>query len=514
MESGAVSGRRVVLATEGTYPFGGGGVGTWCHQLCGGLRGFSFTLLAVTGSPHATWQYERLSSIERVMQVPLWPGEEPSAFLTPGDYTSVLRRRWRTTPAVIERDFVPALETFLGEVFVGGTDVDTIVDAIVRMALFLRRHEFKTTMRSRAVWSTFLDAAKKATDVVASSTLSDVTVCARWFYNMMMPLAVRVRDVDLFHATVAASCALPGIVARVADGVPFLLTEHGVYLRERYIAVSGGGYGDLPKRFLVGLAAAVARACYRTADLVTSVAAFNQRWQLPWGAPRERVRVVYNGVDTTRFRPGRVGVSDGRPVVVAAAHVYPLKDIDTMIRAVHVARQRVPRVKLMVYGSKSVDAAYVAQCEKLIEELDLGGNVQLAGLHPTPSQIFWGGDVSILSSISEGFPYSVLESMACGVPCVATDVGGVREAVGDTGIVVAPRDASALGAALAELLLDNDRRRELARRALARVTGKFTLKQQLESYQHIYESLASTKPPSSHRRRLSVAGGAPSEVAT
>jgi glycosyltransferase involved in cell wall biosynthesis len=488
----------VVLATEGTYPFGGGGVGTWCHQLCGGLRGFSFTVLAVTGTPHATWQYERLGAVRHVMQVPLWPGEEPATFLTPGPYARTLRRRWRTTSDVVAREFVPPLRTFLREIFEGGRDIDEVLGALVEMGLYLRTYDFKATMRERVVWEAFQEAAQRAQRAssagAAELALDELTICARWFYNMMLPLAAHIGEADIFHATVAASCALPGIMARAIEGVPFLLTEHGVYLRERYIAVSSSGYADLQKRFLIGLASAVSRACYRTADLVTSVASFNKRWQIPWGAPADRVRVVYNGVDTKRFRPGIAAASpDGRPTLVAAAHVYPLKDVETMIRAVAVARVRVPDVRLHVYGSKSVDPGYVTKCEAIIEELDLSDHVELRGLHPNAAQIFWGADLSVLSSISEGFPYSILEAMASGVPCVATDVGGVREAVGDTGVVVPPRHPEALGTAVADLLLDNDRRRDLARDALDRVVSQFTLQHQLEGYQSIYDELTGVR---------------------
>ena len=106
--------------------------------------------------------------------------------------------------------------------------------------------------------------------------------------------------------------------------------------------------------------------------------------------------------------------------------------------------------------------------------------------------MFCEGDISVLSSISEGFPYTVLEAMASGKPCVATDVGGVREAVGDTGLVVPPWDPQSFGEAVVELLSDHERRRDLARRARERVLSEFTIAKQLAGYDELYRELDQT----------------------
>jgi glycosyltransferase involved in cell wall biosynthesis len=485
------------MATEGTYPFSGGGVGTWCHQLCEGLDAYEFSILAITGDTQAVWHYPRAKRVRRVIQVPLWPGEEPALYLRPGRYGDVLRMRLRTTNDEVARGFLPSLRTFLQEVFVGGVPAPALLEAVVDMGSFLRRHDYKETLRAPATWEAFREASDAfcETDLgrsVETPRIAEVTMCARWFYNMMMPLGVDLDgDAALFHATGATPSALPGIVARHIDGLPFLLTEHGVYLRERYIAVSSSFYSPMQKRFLIGVAAAIGRACYATADLITPVAAYNQRWELLWGAPKDRVRVIYNGVDPGLFRPGPKPPScAGRPTAVAAARVFPLKDIETMIRAVAIARQRLPDLHVNVYGSLAADVPYVEKCRALIEELGVGANFELAGFHAKPAEIFLEGDISLLSSISEGFPYTVLESMSCGVPCVATDVGGVREAIADTGSVVAPRDSAAFADAMVDLLIDNDRRRELARRGRERLVSEFTLSRQLASYEEVYRQLA------------------------
>ena len=93
----------------------------------------------------------------------------------------------------------------------------------------------------------------------------------------------------------------------------------------------------------------------------------------------------------------------------------------------------------------------------------------------------------VLSSISEGFPYTIIEAMACGRATVSTNVGGVSEGVGEAGIVVPPRDVRAIAAACAELLGNPELRRQLGAQARERVLEHFTLERSIEAYREVYE---------------------------
>jgi glycosyltransferase involved in cell wall biosynthesis len=96
----------------------------------------------------------------------------------------------------------------------------------------------------------------------------------------------------------------------------------------------------------------------------------------------------------------------------------------------------------------------------------------------------------MLSSISEGFPFSIIEAMSCGRTTVSTDVGGVSEAVGDTGLVVPPREPEKLAAAALTLLKDDERRLKLGELARQRVIDRFTLRRSVDNFRTIYQELA------------------------
>ena len=107
---------------------------------------------------------------------------------------------------------------------------------------------------------------------------------------------------------------------------------------------------------------------------------------------------------------------------------------------------------------------------------------------------YQAGSIVVLCSVSEGFPYSLIEAMTCGRACVATDVGGVTEALGDTGLVVPPRSPERLARACLTLLRDDRMRRRLGSAARARALEYFTVDEAINTFDEIYHFLGSGQP--------------------
>lgn len=149
-------------------------------------------------------------------------------------------------------------------------------------------------------------------------------------------------------------------------------------------------------------------------------------------------------------------------------------------------REAIPNVLFLVYGATDADPGYTARCVALIEALGLRETFELRGHHPAPEQLYNDGDVSVLTSVSEGFPYTVIESMSCERPVVATDVGGVGEALHDCGRLVAPRDEAAVARALVELLRDDGLRRTLGRRGRHVVLENYRTRHATDAYRATY----------------------------
>ncbi len=459
---------------------------TWCDILVRELADVEFTVLAITGGSTSPLRWDPPPNVE-VVRIPLWDPTEPTETLEPWFSPGAIRERVRaTTSASIEEEFIPALQRLLRALHEEVPVPDG--GAVHALWRYGRRHHVPTAWRSRLAWHAFTDAetAYAAAEGRFAPTVFDLTTSLRWLYNLMLPLAAPVKRTDIAHVTIAASAVLPAIVASHEYGTPIIVTDHGVSIRERYLAVSTAEMSLYGKSFLLRLGAYLSRLGYGHASIVAPVADYNRRWEQRYGADPSRIQTIYNGVDPSVFVPRQKPPARTRPTVVAAARIMPVKDIETMIRAAAVTRATVPDVEYLVYGSTEVDEEYTERCRALVDELGLDGTFTFAGFHPSPAELYAEGDISVLSSISEGFPYTVLESMACSRPVVATDVGGVREALEGCGIIVPPRDPDALGAAVARLLTDEDLRLSLGRRGRDEVLARFRTQRSVDAYRALY----------------------------
>jgi glycosyltransferase involved in cell wall biosynthesis len=242
------------------------------------------------------------------------------------------------------------------------------------------------------------------------------------------------------------------------------------------------------------VAAFTRRLCetgYRNADLITPCNEYNQRWEKRLGADPAKLRTVYNGVDPERFPP-----AEGEPEVptlVFVGRIDPLKDLHTLLRAFALVLAQLPEARLRIFGTAPAGGErYHAECLALVEELGIGAAVVFEGQCHAVHEAYAAGHVVVLSSISEGLPFTVLEAMACGRPNVGTEVGGVGEAIGDTGLVVPPRRPAEFAQACVTLLTEHDRRRELGRAARVRALKLFTIGRAVETFDEIYRTVSLT----------------------
>ena len=135
------------------------------------------------------------------------------------------------------------------------------------------------------------------------------------------------------------------------------------------------------------------------------------------------------------------------------------------------------------------DSEYMDYCQKKINDLGLGDHVKFMGYISNPELAYNKGWVAVQPSISEGAPIAVIEAMACGKPVVATDVGGVSEILGDTGILVPPRNPKALARGIIRILSDEELAKELGLKARMRVLSRFPIQRVVREYRETYYEL-------------------------
>jgi glycosyltransferase involved in cell wall biosynthesis len=243
-------------------------------------------------------------------------------------------------------------------------------------------------------------------------------------------------------------------------GVPFTFTAHGYDIRRKP-----------PPDFAARAAAACA--------LVTVSEANRQHIVETFSVPSAHIRVIPCGVDTGEFRPGER--CTGPALIVCVARHVKVKNLGLLLDACALLRDRDLAFKCVSVG----DGVCRGELEAQQAELHLGECVDFVGTQEQHQVLVWWqrADIAVLTSNDEGMPVSLMEAAACGVPAVATAVGGVPELIehGVTGLLSPPGDAGALADALETLLTDPSCRVTMGAAARQRAVEKFSLTRQVDA---------------------------------
>lgn len=197
----------------------------------------------------------------------------------------------------------------------------------------------------------------------------------------------------------------------------------------------------------------------RFADLIIANSESGRDYHVSQGFPPEKCIVVHSGIDIEEFKPDpasgrRVraawGVPDGRILIGQVARFDPMKDQPGFLKAAELLSRERDDVRFVSVGGGSND--YAATLRQLAKEYGIADRMIWAGARDDMPAVYNALDIVCSSSLSEGLPNAIAEAMACGVPCVVTDVGDSAFLVGNTGIVVPPNDPRALANGLKECL--------------------------------------------------------------
>jgi glycosyltransferase involved in cell wall biosynthesis len=299
--------------------------------------------------------------------------------------------------------------------------------------------------------------------------------------------AIRESGCDVVHAHLGYSGALVPPAARLA-GVPCVTTMHHEPPRHHRRA-------DRIKEWLW------TRVAERGYALVWVSEAARAAAEAVIGSTRDTWRVVHNGVDLSRFTPGErrplpadIDVPADVPVVTVVAALREPKGHEYAIRAWPAVREKVPGATLLVVGS--------GPHEQALRDI-AGAGVVFTGVRSDIPEILAGSTMALLPSLTEALPTTLIEAAASGLAVVATTVGGTAETVdhGRTGLLVPPADPDALTSAVAELLLDPDRRAAYGTAGRRLAEERFDLHRWVGRLADLYAEAADAAPTRRARRR-------------
>jgi len=245
------------------------------------------------------------------------------------------------------------------------------------------------------------------------------------------------------------------------------------------------------------------RALARTVERFIYISRAVQQPHLDSGVPREKGRIVYNGLDPAAFDglSGRdavrqsLGLVQGDQAVGIVGRLEPWKGQDVFVRALALVRQSVPRARGIVVGDAvPYGPDYRGALLALCAELGLGAGLVFTGFRSDLPAVMQALDVLVLASVSpEPFGRVLIEAMAAGKPVVATDAGATREIIEDgvQGLWVPPGDVAALAHAIVTLLSHREQALAMGQAGRQRVLERFTVQQYVDGIQKVYRELLS-----------------------
>ena len=492
----------VSLVLEGTYPYVPGGVSSWVHDIVRGLPEQSFALyhLGPQRGSYGKPRYELPANVTGLSERYL----QESDLVRPD--LARRMRRVRRAPRRTSSAMLDAIRRLHLE--------DTVDDALL------------TDLATPDLDVDDLLHGDEAFDVIADvyrALGGDASfVDFFWHFRSAHVPLVRLLTGDAPAARVyhAVSTGYAGVVAAVASkrtGRPMLLTEHGIYARERDMELSRASWIREPeldprmpveatsplRRFWSRFFRRLSQVAYHQAARIVTLSEVNRGKQLADGADAARTAIVANGVDVDHLAE-QIGAPVARaanePVRIGfVGRVVPIKDVITFIKACDLALRDV-RLDIRVIGPDDEDAAYAARCKELVGSLGREQEIQFVGPKRL-GDIYGQVDVVVLTSFSEGQPLVILEANAAGVPCIATDVGACREMLegrepadrqlGASGIVTQVGAPEQTAAAIVKLARDHELRRRLGAAGRARVQASYTKAKMLDAYRSLYGELGS-----------------------
>lgn len=491
----------IALLLEGTFPYVSGGVSSWVDKIIRAFPQYTFALVFV-GSRREDYR-------EPVYEIPDNVVHFEAHFIQEAGTAEPVRGS-PGSRQVFER--VACLHDSLREQGTHGAIAGLMRELMPMMAAggALDEREF---LHSEASWKLIGDRYEAfCTDPSFTDYFWTVRIMHRpvWQLARVSETLVPAR---VYHTISTGYAGFLGALLRFRTGAPLLVSEHGIYSKERRIDllqsqwisdnrsvfekdITQPGYlQDLWVRFFMSLG----RMCYEAADEIVTLFDGNRRRQIQDGAQADKTRVIPNGISIERFLPLREMRSpDVPPVVGFIGRVVPIKDVKTFIRALFIASRSMPAVEGWIIGPQGEDPAYAQECQDLVASLGMQDHVKFLGMQRVDDFLPRIGLVA-LSSVSEGLPLVVLEAFAAGVPVLSTDVGACRELIegsgqadrelGCAGAVVPIANPERFAKAVIDLLGQPQAWQAAQRAAIARVERYYTDTIMEDSYRSLYESL-------------------------
>ena len=467
---------RICFIAEGSYPYVVGGVSSWIHSMIQTFPEQEFILLTIIANRSLSGQfaYSLPPNVTQVYELSLedveWGGvnRHNKTRLKPEIYQAlrslILNQnvQWETLFDFFRTEKISINRLLMGEDF-----YHAVLDCYNLQYPDIVFSDFLWTMRSM-------------------------------YLPLFLTLSMEIPQADVYHSVATGYAGILGCMGKHFYPSQLIISEHGIYTREREEELIKAEWVQrLYKKIWIQQFKKISQAAYQQADIVTSLYQHARELQIELGCPREKTMVTPNGIHYHRLEnlPGASPENQGYFHVGAILRVTPIKDVKTMIQAFAYAKARQPELKLWIMGPFDEDPDYAAECFQMVQSMKVQ-DIVFTGRIQITEYLGWM-DVTILTSISEGQPLTILESFAAHVPVIATNVGNCKGLIlgegddfGPAGIITHIMNVQEIADAMIYMARNPAQRKRMGQAGYQRMMSRYKVEDMKEIYEQIYAQCA------------------------
>ena len=465
---------KVCFVVEGSYPYVMGGVSSWVHGMIRMFPDVEFAIAAVIPdrSYRGRFVYDLPENVSEVYEV----------YLNDKDWSSSIRGR-----SLSDSDYAPLRSLVM----------DRRVDWDGLFRLFEKR---KHSLNDLLMGEDYLNIVTALYDRdYPELSFTDFLWTMRSVYlPLFQALGAEVPKADIYHCVATGYAGIVGCLAQHTYGGRLILSEHGIYTREREEElIKAEWVQGIYKDIWIELFRKMSQLAYDRADRVVSLFEHARELQIELGCRREKTLVIPNGIDVSAFSalPGKTGEDRGFVNIGAFVRIAPIKDIKTMIQAFAAAKKEAGELKLWIMGPDAEEPEYAQECYDYVRHLGVR-DIVFTGMIDTRDYL-GRMDATILTSISEGQPLSILEGYAARKMAIATDVGNCRgllygekdDPFGQAGILTHVMNVEEIAAAMVFVAKNPDKVRTMGEAGYRRLLSRYQLQDLRSAYAALYRQL-------------------------
>lgn len=416
----------VCIIVEGTYPFVKGGVSSWVHQIVQNYKDLNFEIISITPSDKVTIKskYEVPKNVKKIHVLPL--------------------RKTIKVPLFSRKKMkhIHYFKDFFNKFF-DYKEFENLSKNIKNLSEKDKHNLLLESIYSEEVFD-FINEFYTNNKKFNTKPYIDFFWSLRSIYYSFLNIFVySLPKAKVYHTISTGYAGLVASLCKIQNpNSRLLLTEHGIYTRERKMDITISDWADRnhdeynPKNSISvykdmweDTFSLISKITYEYCDEILSLNKKNNLIQINEGASEDKVYFVRNGVNLKRFEyKERKEINKEDYKIGFLGRVVKIKDVKTFIKAADIVLKEYPNGKFFIAGPTDEDEDYYETCKDLIEVLKLKEKVIFTGL-VKPEEFLQEIDLMILTSLSEAQPLVIAEANACGVPCIATDVGGCAEMI-------------------------------------------------------------------------------------